>query len=196
MQISAAPSSTQGASSLDVSTEHPTAASIPMFGIRGDYQHPDSTQTLREGLAEYYRVNPGLVVPSTLTNAKSASFFHCHDCTHVVFGTHTGALDESVNDMLTMFGVDLRFREYLTGFAATSEAKSIFKAYASVSLLARMTWWTLKLLPKLWRTGRQMTQKWPWNPSDELLDRPLCVLRAQYNIEVFRPEQELGLTNA
>ena len=167
-----------------------------MFGVRGAYQQPDSALTLREGLAEYYRVNPGLSEPSKITDPKSASYFHCHDCTHVVFGTHTGPLDEAANDMLTLFGVEIRFRDYLRGFFATDESTSIVQSYASVSLLARMTWWTLKLLPKLWTTSRKMTRKWPWNPSDELLDRPLCTLRAQYNIEIFRPEVELGIDHA
>ncbi len=53
-------------------------------GIRGHYQLPDTTMTLREGLEEYYAVNPGLSVPATIRDAKSASYFHNHDSTDLV----------------------------------------------------------------------------------------------------------------
>ncbi|MGB1015058.1 MAG: hypothetical protein ACPG4T_13055, partial [Nannocystaceae bacterium] len=85
----------------------------PDYGIRGNYQLADTKLTLREGLAEYYRVNPGLSEPAFLDHKPSATFFHRHDCTHVIFGTHTGPLDEGVNDILTLFGVKINYYGYI-----------------------------------------------------------------------------------
>jgi len=165
-------------------------------GLRGYYQLPDATMTLREGLAEYYLVNPGLSIPANLEDQKSATYFHNHDSTHVVFGTHTGSLHEGVNDLWTIFGVDIRFREYVMGFLATDQSKKISKEIAEEfggKHGARLIWHTLKLLPELRRRTRAMTKKWPWTPSEGLLDRPLNELRAEYGIRVFQPEVELKL---
>lgn len=165
---------------------------VSVYGIRGDYQRPDTTMTLREGLAEYYRVNPGLSDPATATNPKSVEFFHNHDCTHVVFGTHTGPLDEGVNDMLTLFGVQLTAGDYLRGFLATDEATEISKLYANRSFF-RLFWRTLKLSPKAWRMTRKMKKKWPWHPPASFMDRPLRELREEFGIELFRPNEELNI---
>ena len=155
--------------------------------IRGDYQRPDTTATLREGLAEYYRVNPGLVDPATIADPKSAAYFHSHDCTHVVFGTHTGPLDEGINDLYTMFGVDIRLRDYFMGFVTTAEGKTITKSLLDLSLVP-LFWHTVKLVPKVWRITRSMTKKWPWRVPEALLDRPLVELRREFGIELFRFE--------
>jgi hypothetical protein len=163
------------------------------YAVRGDYQRVDTKLTLREGLAEYYRVNPGLSDPATLEHAPSARFFHNHDTTHVVFGTHTGPLDEGVNDMFTMFGVDISFIGYVRAFAATTEAKAVAKEYTGVSLLTLVIG-SLRLLPRIRRTCKAMTAKWPWDPMEGDLDRPIVELREQYGIEVWRPEEALGMT--
>lgn len=161
-------------------------------GLRGRYQLPETTMTLREGLAEYYQVNPGLSNPANITNETSAAYFRNHDTTHVVFGTHTGILDEAVNDMLTLLNVDIRARDYAMGFFATDESKSIVKEFRLKPTLLAL-WHSVKLMPRIWRHRRAMTKKWPWEPPDELMDRPLDEIRREFGIEVFRPEAVLGL---
>lgn len=165
-----------------------------VYGIRGEYQRAETTMSMREGLDEYYRVNPGLSVPATIGDPKSRAYFHNHDCTHVVFGTHTGPLDEGVNDLFTLWGVDLRYRDYITGFLATDESKEIVKSYFTVGLLVRVLWQTLRLLPRVRRTCKAMSKRWPWTPPDAYLDRPLAELRAEFCIELWRPDEALGLS--
>ena len=162
------------------------------YAVRGAYQHRDTTQTLREGLAEYYEVNPGLSNPEQIEEPKAARYFHNHDCTHVVFGTHTGALDEGVNDLMTFFGVDVSVFAYISGFLATEQSKEILKAYegpSAVDVSVR----SLRLLPRVWRTCRAMKRKWPWDPPEHLYERPLVDIRAEYGIDLWRPEAELRL---
>ena len=166
-------------------------ADLP-WDLRGHYQFPDSDMTLREGLAEYYRVNPNLSDPDEIENSTSALYFRNHDSTHVVFGTHTGLLHEGVNDLWTILGVDISFREYAGGFFATDESKTITKQFDFKSMLG-ILWQTARLWPELWRRTRAMKKKWPWNPPACFLDRPLNELRAEFGIEVLRPEIKLGL---
>lgn len=167
---------------------------VSALGIRGDYQRAETTLTLREGLAEYYRVNPGLSDPARIDDEATATYFRNHDCTHVVFGTHTGPLDEGVNDLLTMFGVDIRVLDYVKGFFSSDVAKSITKTYFNRSL-PTLLWRTLRLTPRVWRTTRAMRRKWPWTPPPELMDRPLQEIRREYGIELLRPEVALGLVD-
>lgn len=172
-----------------------TTVSVPLYAIRGEYQRPDTTQTLREGLAEYYRVNPGLLDPASMDNDLAARYFHCHDTTHVFFGTHTGLLDEGVNDVFTMFGVDVVYREYIKGFFATNEAGTVASEYGTHSKMTilRSVLWTFRLLPRIRRTCRAMHEKWPWDPPPDALDRSLVALREAYGLEIWRPEEVLGL---
>ncbi len=163
------------------------------YAVRGTYQRKDTTQSLREGLVEYYEVNPGLSNPEQIEEQKAARYFHNHDCTHVVFGTHTGALDEGVNDLMTFFGVDVSVFGYISGFLSTQESKEIIKSYEGPSAVD-VTFRTLRLLPKVWRTCRAMKRKWPWDPPEHLYDRRLVDIRAEYGIELWRPEVELRLT--
>ncbi|PRQ03775.1 hypothetical protein [Enhygromyxa salina] len=178
--------------STTLSPSVPTQMVVPEFGMRGQYQIAGTSMTLREGLAEYYRVNPGLADPAQIDDVASATFFHNHDCTHVVFGTHTGILDEGVNDMWTLFGADIRLRDYFKAYISTEESKSINKEFLKWSVFS-LFWRTLRLTPKVWRHTRAMTRKWPWTPPPELMDRPLREIRELYGIEVFRPNVALGL---
>lgn len=160
-------------------------------GLRGSYQAPDSTMTLREGLAEYYRVNPGLSDPKNIRDPKSARYFRCHDTTHVIFGTSTTDLHEGVNDMWTFFAVDIRYVDYGIGFIATDESKAIAKTFTIVGLWHAL-WGALSLTPELWRRTRRLKRRWPWDPPEDHLDRTLVDLRADYGIEVFLPEELLA----
>jgi len=171
----------------------PTSTTGPNNGIRGDYQRVDTTLTLREGLAEYYRVNPGLSEPANIKKTKSATWFQNHDCTHVIFGTHTGILDESINDMLTIFGVDVSLRDYAIGFFATDESKAIAKTFPGTLTLFKIGWFALKLVPTIWRKTKKMAKKWPWHPPESFLDRPIRELREEFGIVVFRPAPPANL---
>ena len=178
------------------SLEHPTATFERLFAVRGRYQRADTEQTLREGLAEYYEVNPGLLDPADMDDEFSAHYFHCHDTTHVIFGTHTGPLDEGLNDVLTMFGVNVPYLRYLKGFFKTTGAGAVAKDYRASTppraILTAVTG-TLRVLPEAWRTCRAMHKKWPWDPPEGALDQPLRALRDEYGIRVWRPEIRLGL---
>jgi hypothetical protein len=162
--------------------------------LRGRYQLPDAKMTLREGLAEYYRVNPGLSDPKEIKDSTSATYFHNHDTTHVVFGTHTGQLHEGVNDVLTLFGVDISFRDYAGGFFATDESKTIAKSFTFKDTFIPVVR-TFRLLPGLRRIARGMNKKWPWSAPESYLDRPLDDLRAEYGIHVIDPLVVLGRTD-
>jgi hypothetical protein len=164
-------------------TESPT--DLPEH-IRGHYQLQDSTMTLAEGLAEYYRVNPGLDDPKDIENPESALWFRLHDTTHVIFGTHTGDLNEGCNDYYTLFGVELSFMDYLRGYIKTEQSKSITAYYFKWDTLITL-WRTIVLTLPMRRLAKAMHKQWPWQPTEAMYQTPLVVLREEYGIQVAHP---------
>src|SRR5579872_961659 len=81
------------------------------------YRRQDSSQTLAEGLEEYYARNVGRVArPETLAPG-SAELFRSHDLCHVIFGLDTTLGDEGMADIRTLLSCDVgwrRYAEYLT----------------------------------------------------------------------------------
>jgi len=60
---------------------------------RPRYKDKNSTQTLREGLEEYYAVNPNLTDPRKLS-PEFAQVLLAHDVSQIIFACDTGMYDE------------------------------------------------------------------------------------------------------
>ena len=68
--------------------------------------------TLQQGMEEYWRVN-GLNDTRRKADSAAAAFSTRHDACHVIFGAHTGDLDEACNDLYTLMCVDVDIASYL-----------------------------------------------------------------------------------
>ena len=64
--------------------------------------------TLREGLAEYFRRNPGLMDEAALPRDLSLGL-HSHDIARVVFGCDTSLVGEVVLARWSLFRVTARY---------------------------------------------------------------------------------------
>lgn len=145
------------------------------------YTSPSTTQTLAEGLREYYASMDGLLDPETLSG-ESQELFRLHDTAHVVFGCDTSLHDEVLIDTWTIFGSDIGFWAYAQ-YLRVPEARDIVTGTG--------VWHTLtafvRSLPDVVSTvrhARRMTHKWPWRDHDAYLDRPLAEIRRELGIEV------------
>jgi hypothetical protein len=147
------------------------------------YQDQDSSQTLGEGLAEYYRENAGRVLKPEQLAPESRELFRRHDACHVIFGLDTTMEDEAMADTRAMLSSDVGWRHYLR-YLSNPDAKAIFKELGyGRALLA-----SLHALPRIVRAiaeSRRMRRKWPWTPPAEYLDVPLAELRRRYDIRVI-----------
>lgn len=148
------------------------------------YPVQDCAMTLREGLDEYYAANSGLFDTSQASNEKIGAYLRNHDVTHVVFGTTTVMADEMLQDMWTLFAVDVPKKTYVFDFLGTDESKVVMQSLKP--------WETLKVMVmavpaglKIWARSRQMTQKWPWKNWEAYLDRPLGEIRQEFNIKLI-----------
>ena len=150
------------------------------------YQDQDSPMTLREGLDEYYRMNPE-VTPPEEASEEGEQFFHSHDVTHVVFGTTTTFRDEGINDLWSMYGLDISMREYVGRGLEVPEVKALFKEFGTWAFIKELAkfpgYW-----PKVRRQAKKMTKPWPWKGYADYLDVPLAQVRREFGIEVLGPE--------
>lgn len=150
-------------------------------GLLG-YQHQHSTQTLSEGLEEYYRANMGRVTRPEHLAVESVLLFRSHDICHVIFGLNTTPGDEVLVDARTVFSCDVGFRHYLT-YLDDPQAKAIFREFG----YWRSVWATVLAIPRLGRAlleAFRMKKRWPWRPPSEYLSRSLSDLRQEFGIRL------------
>lgn len=154
---------------------------------RPHYMERNSTQTLREGLEEYYRLNPHITPPSTQP-PEFAKILLAHDVGHVIYGCDTGMYDEL--KILPLFWwtsecTFKRFREMRNTPAVDVmyddmiKEKGIFWLYGAV----------LKVIPplipeliSLWFKTRQRTNRLPFLEFEPLLDRSLLDIRQEFDL--------------
>ena len=139
--------------------------------------------TLSEGLREYYSGHQGLVQPDKM-DADTARFFRSHDMCHVLFGLDTTLVDESLADLWTLLGSNVGFRTYARYLRTDPAAKQIMKEIGLVGAL----WTTIRAIPfavRVFLRSRKMTKKWPWDGEDCYLNRPLKVIRHEFNIRIL-----------
>jgi hypothetical protein len=76
------------------------------------YLRTDSTQTLRQGIEEYYAANPGITDPRQMP-PDFARILLAHDACHVILGCDTDMYDEIRLLPLSFWVTDNRFKDYL-----------------------------------------------------------------------------------
>ena len=145
------------------------------------YASQASSQSLREGLAEYYERNPALLDPAQL-DAASAELFRQHDAAHVVFGCDTSLRGETLVDTWTLFGSTLGLRGYLA-YLRLPEVNQVFAEAGARRIASELLRCLPDVLRVVWRGG-WLRRKWPWQSHAEHLDRPLAEIRERFGIRV------------
>jgi len=144
------------------------------------FESAASTQTLAEGLAEYYAANPGLKRGEALS-PEARAFFHSHDVVHVVYGCNTTMPDEAVVKLASLFGTSAGF-SVLRGYLL-HDALDIYKRLPLGSTVAALLAAPYLIVRTIWRCWRQHA-KWPWADHQRHLHTPLHELRTRYRIKV------------
>jgi hypothetical protein len=157
---------------------------------RPHYLDKASTQTLQEGLAEYYACNPHVTSPETQP-PEFAQILLAHDVGHVIYGCDTGMHDELKILPLFWWTSECTFQTYLkmknspavdVMYADMIKEKSVLWLYGSV----------LRVLPSLipalipiWFKTRKRQKLLPFLAFEPLLDRTLLDIRQEFNLLQF-----------
>ena len=147
------------------------------------YQEQDSTQTLAEGLEEYYAANLGVVTRPRDLPAESVALFLGHDTGHVIFGLTTSLQDEAMADTRILLSTDAGFWRYSRYITADKQAKAIFKQVG----YGKVAFYSLLALPRILRAvweALRTRKRWPWEPPPSFQTRSLAELRREYRIRI------------
>ena len=148
---------------------------------RHQFESPLSTQTLAQGLAEYFAANPSLKRQESLLSPEARQFFRSHDIVHVLYGCDTTMPDEAVVKLSSLFGTTGGVG-ILRGYANHETLDIYTKLPLGGTLLALLVSPYL-IVRTVWRCARQ-TQRWPWVENDQYLETPLAELRSKFGIVV------------
>jgi hypothetical protein len=143
------------------------------------YIHKNSTQTLRQGLDEYYAVNPNVTDPRQLP-PEFAKILLAHDVSHVVLACDTDMYDEIKLLPLGFWTSDSKLSDYIrTNRDPTIKPAiqimydDLIKQHGVVWLYSSILLVLPRLLPELvamWFKTRGARQYYPFLNYEPLLD--------------------------
>ena len=149
--------------------------------MRHLFESAQSTQTLAQGLAEYFAANPSLKRQEVLLSPEARQFFRSHDTVHVLFGCGTSMPDEAVVKLVSLFGTTGGV-QVLRGYVNHETLDIYTKLPLGSTLLALVTAPYL-IIRTLWRCTMQK-QRWPWVENQQFLGTQLVELRSTFGITV------------
>jgi ubiquinone biosynthesis protein Coq4 len=147
-----------------------------------DYQSQLSSQTLAQGVAEYYAAHPELDSVRGMS-PEAQRFFRCHDVAHVVFGCGIDLHDEAVVKLSSIFGTTAGFG-VLRGYSL-HESRQIYEQLSLRESLRTVAQACFIVPRTLLRCTRQRA-RWPWDGFESFLETPLRRIREQFGITVAR----------
>jgi hypothetical protein len=152
-----------------------------MATSRHNFESALSTQTLAQGLAEYFASNPSLKRQDSLLSPEARQFFQSHDMVHVLYGCGTTMPDEAIVKLSSLFGTTGGI-QVLRGYA-NHETLEIYTKLPLGSTLLALFAAPYLIVRSLWRCAKQ-SQRWPWVENQQYMDAPLVELRAKFRIRV------------
>jgi hypothetical protein len=161
---------------------------------RPNYTNKNSTQTLRQGLEEYYARNPNITDPKELP-ADFAKILLAHDVSHVVYGCDTDMYDELKILPLGFWTSDFKFKDYIR---TRSDPKirpaidimyyDLIKQHGLLWLYGSIFWIVPQLLPELvvmWFKTRSDRKYYPFLNYDAWMDTSLLEIRQEFDLLSF-----------
>jgi hypothetical protein len=154
------------------------------------YLDKNSTQTLRERIAEYYKFNPHVTNPANQP-AEFAQILLAHDAGHVIYGCDTGIFDELKLLPLFWWTSECTFGTYLqmkNSPAVDVMYDDMIREKGSLWLFGSVLRVLPKLIPTLipiWFKTRNRHQLVPFLNFEPLLDRSLLDIRQEFDLLQF-----------
>lgn len=145
-----------------------------------NYQVQHSSQTLADGIAEYYAVHTDQLRTRKFS-AEAKEFYRCHDVAHVLFGCDISLSHELIVKINSIFGTSAGIG-VLKGYRL-AESK---EGYAQLALkdILTTTAKSLLLIPKTLYRCSQMHKRWHWDTFENYLDTPLERIRKEFGVIV------------
>jgi len=158
------------------------------------YKDKHSTQTLQQGLDEYYAVNPNVTNPKELPS-EFAKILLAHDVSHVTYGCDTGMYDELKLLPLTWWTSNYKFSDHLRTLQDPIISPAIRVMYDDLITQHGVLWLYSsiflvlpRLLPELIVMRFKTCQRQRYVPFlnfEPLLERSLLEIRQEFDLLPF-----------
>ena len=158
------------------------------------YTNKHSIQTLRQGLEEYYEMNPGITDPKELS-LEFARILLAHDVSHVILGCDTDMYDEIKLLPLSFWTSDFKFGDYIRTRkdpkikpAIDIMYNDLIKQHGVLWLYSSILFVLPRLLPEviiIWLKTRGARKYYPFFNYEPLLDRSVLEIRQEFNLLPF-----------
>lgn len=155
------------------------------------YTDKNSTQTVREGLEEYYALNPNVTDPRELPR-EFARILLSHDVAHVVYGCDTGMYDELKLLPLTWWTSNYKFSDHLRTIKDPTISSAIrimyddlIKEHGAIWLYTSILFVIPQLLPELISMrlkSRRRKRFVPFLDFEPLLECSLLDIRQEFEL--------------
>jgi hypothetical protein len=153
------------------------------------YTHRDSQQTLGEGLAEYYVLNPHITRPETQPPGL-ARVLQAHDVGHVIYGCDTSMYDELRILPLFWWTSECTFKQFQALRADHKLAidlmyRDMIQEKGELWLYSEVIRVLPRLVPELvsiWLKTRGRSKRVPFFEFDALLDNRLLEIRQEFDL--------------
>jgi hypothetical protein len=151
------------------------------------YMDRNSTQTLRQGLEEYYALNPHITPPETQPS-EFARILRAHDVGHVIYACDTGMYDELKILPLFWWTSECTFGTYLkmkdspavdVMYADMIREKGVLWLYGAV---LRVLPFLIPALIPIWFKTQKRQKRLPFLEFEPLLNRSLLEIRQEFDL--------------
>ncbi|NET16904.1 MAG: hypothetical protein F6K08_30855 [Okeania sp. SIO1H6] len=161
---------------------------------RPKYTNKYSTQTLQQGLEEYFKVNPN-ITNSREKPPEFAKILLAHDISHVVLGCDTDMYDEIKLLPLSFWTSDFKFDDYINTRkdpkirpAIDIMYDELIKQHGVLWLYSSILFVLPRLLPEvliIWFKTRGTRKYYPFLDYESLLNRSLLEIRQEFDLLQF-----------
>jgi hypothetical protein len=157
---------------------------------RPKYTDKYSTQTVQQGLEEYYKINSDLTNPNTQPD-DFGKILLAHDLGHIIYGCDTDMYDELKLLPLSWWTSECTFKEYLKmrkNPAVDVMYEDLIKRHGVIWLYFSILLVLPQLLPELiliWLKTRNRINRVPFLEFESLLNRSLLDIRQQFELLDF-----------
>ncbi|MEM8778582.1 MAG: hypothetical protein AAGF26_06865 [Cyanobacteria bacterium P01_G01_bin.49] len=158
------------------------------------YCNKHSTQTLQQGLEEYYELNPSITNPKQLP-PEFAKILLAHDISHVVLGCDTHMYDEIKILPLSFWTSDFKFNDYIYTRkdpkirpAIDIMYDDLIRQHGVLWLYSSILFVLPRLLPEIitiWLKTRGTRKYYPFFDYEFLLNRSLLEIRQEFDLLAF-----------
>ena len=161
---------------------------------RPNYTNKHSTQTLKQGLEEYYEMNSSITDPRELP-PEFAQILLAHDISHVVLGCDTNMYDEIKLLPLSFWTSDFKFDDYIRTRrdpkikpAIDIMYDDLIKQHGVLWLYGSILFVLPRLLPEvltIWFETRGTRKYYPFLNYEHLFNCSLLEIRQDFDLLPF-----------